>query len=272
MTQEHAFFFAYGTGANGKSVFLNTIARLMGDYHTTAPMEAFIASRADRHPTEMAGLRGARLVTAVETEEGRRWNESRIKAVTGGDPIAARFMRRDFFTFIPQFKLLVVGNHKPRLRNVDEAMRRRLHLIPFNVTIPPEDRDEHLADRLREEWPGILSWAIEGGCEWGMVGLQPPEAVRKATDAYFQTEDTIATWMEECCDIGPNLAATSADIYQSYRRWCDKSGEYAVAQKQVSQALEDRGFERHRIGAKSLRGFRGLGVRPPDFDPDPGAT
>ena len=147
-------------------------------------------------------------------------------------------------------------------------MRRRLHLIPFNVTIPSEQRDERLAERLREEWPGILSWMIEGACEWGMMGLQPPEAVRKATDVYFQTEDTIKIWIDECCDIEPNFTTTSADLYQSYRRWCDRSGEYVRSQKQFSQALVDRGFEPHRIGAKSLRGFKGIEVRPPDFDPD----
>src|SRR6185437_3735008 len=105
---------------------------------------------------ELAGLRGARLVTAMETEEGRRWAESRIKALTGGDRITARFMRQDFFEFLPQFKLLIVGNHKPGLRGVDEAIRRRMHLIPFTVTIPPAERDETLPERLREEWPGIM--------------------------------------------------------------------------------------------------------------------
>ena len=134
ITREHALFFLHGTGANGKSTFLNTIASTMGDYHTTSSAETFVASRTDRHPTELAALRGARLVTATEIEEGRRWAEARIKALTGGDPIAARFMRRDLFEFTPQFKLMIAGNHKPQLRNVDEAFRRRLHLMPFTVT------------------------------------------------------------------------------------------------------------------------------------------
>ncbi len=268
LTQEHAFFFAYGTGANGKGVFFGAVAGPMGDYHTTAPMEAFIASHTDRHPTELAGLRGARLVTAVETEEGRRWNESRIKALTGGDPISARFMRQDFFTFTPQFKLMVAGNHKPSLRNVDEAMRRRLHLVPFGVTIPPEERDERLPEKLKEEWPGILSWAIEGAAEWGMMGLRPPEAVRKATDAYLEAEDALATWIEECCNVGPGFAATSADLHQSYRKWAENAGEYAVASKRFAQGLEDRGFVRHRIGARSIRGFRGIGVRAQEYQPE----
>ena len=134
-TTEHALFFAFGTGANGKSVFVNALAGILGDYHRTAPIEAFVASSGDRHPTELAGLRGARLVTAIETEEGRRWAEAKIKALTGGDRIAARFMRQDFFEFDPQFKLLIAGNHRPGLRSVDEFIRRRFHLIPFDVTI-----------------------------------------------------------------------------------------------------------------------------------------
>jgi putative DNA primase/helicase len=148
ITREHALFFLFGTGANGKSVFLGTVAGILGDYHRTAPIETFTVSLGDRHPTELAMLRGARLVTAIETEEGRRWAESRIKALTGGDRVAARFMRQDFFEFTPQFKLQVAGNHKPGLRSVDEAMRRRLHLLPFTVTIPPAERDPSLAEKL----------------------------------------------------------------------------------------------------------------------------
>ena len=121
-TSEHALFFGYGTGANGKSVFVETLAGLLGDYHRMAPIETFTATIGDQHPTNLAGLRGARLVTAVETEEGRRWAESRIKQLTGGDKVAARFMRQDFFEFTPQFKLIIVGNHKPGLRSVDEAI------------------------------------------------------------------------------------------------------------------------------------------------------
>lgn len=131
ITREHALFFNYGTGANGKTTFLNAITVAIGDYCRIAPIETFTASTNERHPTDLAGLRGARLVTAVETEEGRRWAESKIKALTGGDKISARFMRQDFFEFTPQFKLLIAGNHKPGLRSVDEAIRRRFYLIPF---------------------------------------------------------------------------------------------------------------------------------------------
>ena len=199
LTQAHSLFFMHGVGANGKSTFINAITGCVGDYHRTAPIETFIASTQERHPTDLAGLRGARLVTAVETDEGRRWNESKIKALTGGDKVAARFMRQDFFEFVPQFKLLFAGNHKPGLQSVDEAIRRRIHLIPFTVTIPPEERDEDLAERLRTEWPGILAWAIAGCLEWQEHGLAPPEAVTAATGSYLEAEDAIAAWMDERC-------------------------------------------------------------------------
>ena len=132
--------FGFGNGGNGKGVWLNTVAGIMADYATTAAMETFTASKFDRHPTELAMLRGARMVTASETEEGRSWAESRIKQMTGGDPITARFMQKDFFTFQPNFKLTIIGNHKPLLRNVDEAARRRFNLIPFNRTPAKVDK------------------------------------------------------------------------------------------------------------------------------------
>jgi putative DNA primase/helicase len=135
-TREHALFFFHGTGANGKSVLVSTFSRILGAYHKTAPIDTFTASSVASHPTDLAGLMGARLVTAVETEEGRRWAESKIKSLTGGDEISARFMRQDYFSFTPVFKLVIAGNHKPGLRSVDEAIRRRFHLVPFAVTIP----------------------------------------------------------------------------------------------------------------------------------------
>ena len=190
-TREHALFFLYGTGANGKSVFLSTIAILLGDYAKTAPASSFTASSTEQHPTDLAGLRGARFVTAIETEDGARWAESKIKSLTGGDKIAARFMRCDFFEFIPEFKLIIAGNHKPGLRSVDEAMRRRLHLIPFTVTIPQDDRDPRLAEKLRAEFPGVLDWAIRGCLEWQQHGLNPPAIVLNATADYLAGEDAI---------------------------------------------------------------------------------
>src|SRR5262249_14374388 len=148
-TTEHALFFFYGTGSNGKGVFLNTLHGIWQDFAAVAPIEAFCEARLERHPTDLAMLRGARLVITQETGEGRYWDEAKIKALSGGDPISARFMRQDFFTYTPQFKLVVAGNHKPSLRNVDEAIRRRIHLVPFVVTIRPGKRDPQLAEKLK---------------------------------------------------------------------------------------------------------------------------
>src|SRR4029078_595657 len=173
------------------------------DYHRTAPIESFTATNTDRHPTDLAALRGARLVTATETEEGRRWAESRLKTLTGGDKIAARFMRQDFFEYTPQFKLIIAGNHKPGLRSVDEAIRRRFNLIPFSVTIPPSERDEMLPDKLKAELPGILAWMIDGCTRWLEGGLSAPEIVPAATNAYLEEEDAVSAWIEDCGDRDP---------------------------------------------------------------------
>lgn len=262
-TREHALFFLYGTGRNGKSVFINTLAGLLGEYHCTAPMEAFTASNSERHPTELAMMRGARLVTAIETEEGRSWAESRIKALTGGDRISARFMRQDFFEFVPQFKLLIAGNHKPSLRNVDEAIRRRLHLIPFTVTIPPEEVDELLPEKLRAEWPGILSWAIEGTIEWLEQGLNPPKSVQDATAEYLSEEDGFAKWVEECCERDSNSWEKTSDLYRSWKTWADRSGELSVSEKSFSQMLSSRGFRFHR--RMNGRGYYGLAINRADY-------
>src|SRR5262249_60312371 len=159
-----------------------------GYYHSPARIEPFGAPNPAPPPTDLGGLGGARLVTAVETEEGRRWAESRIKALTGGDKIAARFMRQDFFEYLPQFKLIIAGNHKPGLRSVDEAMRRRFNLIPFTVTIPPEERDEQLPEKLKAELPGILAWMIRGCTDWLERGLAPPQLVTEATAASRASE------------------------------------------------------------------------------------
>jgi putative DNA primase/helicase len=231
VTREHALFFLYGTGANGKSTFLNAITGAMGDYCRTAPIETFTASTSERHPTDLAGLRGARLVSAVETEEGRRWAESKIKALTGGDKISARFMRQDFFEFIPQFKLLIAGNHKPGLRSVDEAIRRRFYLIPFTVTIPTEERDPEQLEKLKTELPGILHWMIEGCLQWQRQGLAPPTVVTAATAAYLEAEDAIAAWIADCCDTDPNHWEGRNDLFASWSAWTQKAGEYTGSLK-----------------------------------------
>lgn len=265
LTREHALFFGYGTGANGKSVLLSTVAGILDEYHRTAPIETFTASNGDRHPTDLASLRGARLVTATETEEGRRWAESRIKQLTGGDTVAARFMRQDFFEYRPAFKLIIAGNHKPSLRSVDEAIRRRFHLIPFAVTIPPEERDADLAEKLKTEWPGILQWLIEGCLEWQTEGLRPPKAVQEATEAYLSAEDSLAAWIDDRCERSASAWASSSALFASWSVWANAAGENPGNSKRFAQALESRGFMPSRkrpdgVGKEGnpIRGVDGL--------------
>ena len=262
-TQEHALFFLYGTGANGKSVFVNTLATILGDYATNAPMDTFMETRTDRHPTDMAGLRGARFVAAIETEQGRRWAESKLKNLTGGDKISARFMRQDFFEFFPQFKLFVAGNHKPAIRNIDEAMKRRLHLIPFTITVPPERRDKHLQQKLLAERDGILAWAVQGCLDWQRHGrLDPPQRVVEATEEYFEAEDALGRWLDERCVREANAKSLTAELFNDWKQWAEAAGEFVGAQRRFSDLLITRGLDKWRNSA-GLRGFQGIDLKNP---------
>ena len=258
--REHALFFAFGTGANGKGVAINTLTGILGDYAAVASIDTFTASQNDRHPTDLAMLRGARLVTAQETEEGRRWAEARIKAMTGGDPITARFMRQDFFTFEPKFKLLIAGNHRPGLRNVDEAIRRRFNLVPFAVKIPAEKRDKDLPEKLKAEWPGILAWAIKGCLAWQADGLKPPPAVVAATEEYLGAEDGAGNWLEDCCIEHAGLHTGAGALYGSWKAWAEQTGEHVGSQKSFSQRLIGKGFEARRLH-DGKAGFVGIGLK-----------
>ena len=262
-TQEHALFFLYGTGANGKSVFVNTLATILGDYAANAPMDTFMETRNDRHPTDMAGLRGARFVSAIETEQGRRWAESKIKNLTGGDKISARFMRQDFFEYFPQFKLIVAGNHKPAIRNIDEAMKRRLHLIPFTITVPPERRDKLLQHKLLAERDGIVAWAVQGCLDWQRLGrLDPPQPVLDATDEYFEAEDALGRWLDERCVRAGNAKSLTAELFNDWKQWAESAGEFTGSQRRFSDLLITRGVEKWRNSA-GVRGFIGVGLKHP---------
>ena len=261
VTFEHALFFLYGTGANGKSVFLTTLSGMLHEYSKTAPIDTFTTVGKDQHPTDLAGLQGARLITAIEVEEGRRWAESKIKTLTGGDRIAARFMRQDFFEFTPQFKLIVAGNHRPGLRSVDEAIRRRLYLVPFTVTIPAADRDAELVAKLRTEWNGVLAWALQGCLDWQRHGLKPPDVIRAATEDYFAAEDDLKLWIDECCETAPGNSSSCTELYGSWKRWREATGEPAESQKCFSQNLEAKGFPKDRQGGSGRSQFHRIGLR-----------
>lgn len=262
-TREHALVFAHGSGGNGKSVFMNTVTRIAGDYAVTAAMETFVASNGDKHPTDLAMLRGARLVTASETEEGRAWAESRIKQITGGDPISARFMRQDFFTFKPAFKLFVIGNHKPVLRNVDDAARRRFNIVPFVLKPAKPDRD--LEAKLRDEWPAILRWMIDGCLDWQAHGLVRPASVVEATNDYFSAQDLVGQFLEEECDVQPGndwKKVTAGELFTAWVDFAKAAGEAPGSQKAFSEAVTKHGVER-RKGSKGVRVFIGVRVRKP---------
>ena len=266
VTTEHVLFFCHGTGANGKSTFAGVLLGILGTgptgYAAVAPLSTFTASQHEQHPTDLAMLRAVRLVVAQETEEGHAWALSRIKMMTGGDPITARFMRQDFFTYSPQFKVMILGNHKPALHNVDEAIRRRVHLIPFTVTIPKAERDPKLPEKLKAEYPAILGWMLRGWEAWQGQGLAPPPKVLAASSAYFSDEDTIGTWIAECCDTGTSAYATLQELYPSWKNFAETRGEWVGPSKRLAKALDARpALVREMDGTTRRAGWRGLRVR-----------
>lgn len=257
-TREHALFFGFGGGKNGKTVLQSTAARILGDYATTAAMDTFTASRGDKHPTDLARLDGARMVAASETEEGRAWAEARIKQLTGGDRIAARFMRQDFFEFTPRFKLFIVGNYRPRLHNVDEATRRRFNIIPFLHT--PPNPDKELEEKLTLEHPQILAWMIDGARQWYESGLPRPQAIADATDRYFEDQDLIGQWIAERCETRPGAMGRATPLFESWRDFARENGETEGTQRAFAEALHKRNFERDRVNSLG-RIYRGIDLR-----------
>jgi P4 family phage/plasmid primase-like protien len=259
-TQEHKFGFLYGEGGNGKGVFMNAVMGVLADYHKDSPMETFISSNNDRHPTELAALVGARLVTASETTPGKRWDTSKLKRLTGGDPITARAMREDFFTFRPHFKLLFAGNHKPDMRDVDEGMRRRTNLIPF--TNKPEKRDTLLGEKLEAEYPQILAWMIDGCLEWQEVGLLEPESVKIATDEYVEESDPFGQWLLEATVSDPEAKTPLLDLYDSWREFANQHGVWAGPSNRLSSLLRSRGYGRGKDGKTRRSICVGLKLQP----------
>jgi phage/plasmid-associated DNA primase len=207
-------------------------------------METFVVTQGERHPTDLAGLRGARLVTAIETERCRRWAESKINALTGGDRVSARFMRHDFFEYTPAFKLVIAGNHKPGLTGVNDAIRRRFHLVPFTVTIAEPDKE--LPEKLRPERPGILAWMIEGCRSWLENGLNPPDPVKVATATYLAEEDSLAQWIDECCVTGRDQWGVGAQLWQSWKAWAESIKEQPGTRKAFADAMAAHGHTKDK--------------------------
>lgn len=257
-TEEQMFAFFYGPGGNGKGVFLKTLLHVLADYGYSAPMATFVSSGMDRHPTELAAMCGARMVTASETQAGRRWDEARVKALTGGDPVTAHFMRMDDFTYYPTFKLLFAGNHKPEIRDLDAAMRRRIHLIPFIAT--PKVVDKRLEDKLKIEYPAILAWMIEGCLLWQREGLNPPASVLAATESYFEESDPLGQWLEECTEPAPDEWVNAEQLFESWKEWANQHEEYVGRQSRLMQALQQRKYPRRKDPTTRRAQFQGLKI------------
>lgn len=267
-TSEQCFSVLFGTGANGKSVFIDVLRTLLGDYARPMAFQSLIdGHRAADARNDLAGLLGLRLVTAVESNPGKRFNESMIKEITGGDKITARFLYKEFFDFWPQFKLMLAVNHKPEIRGTDEGIWRRVRIVPFEQTIPEEKRIKGLNRRLiADEGPGILRWAVEGALLWQRDGLPMVEAVKEATSEYRRESDALRPFFEACCAIvnptDQSVFVPFKTLYDTYCLWSREQGEEPWKARSFSTVLKERGFRsgaRRHAGA-TAKGYYGLAL------------
>jgi putative DNA primase/helicase len=243
LTSEQGLFILQGCGENGKSTLIKTILNIMGSYAQHTPTETFLTKKDDPVRNDIARLPGARFVSAVEAEQGRRLAESLIKQLTGGDRVSARFLHKELFDFDPQFKIFLSVNHRPVIRGTDHAIWRRIHLIEFDYMVPENKQIKDLEKILFEEASGILNWAITGCLGWQQEGLNPPEEVIQATKGYRQEMDVLGSFLDDCCEIKETETVIFSDLYNAYKNWCEKSGEkYTLTKKAMGTALKERGF------------------------------
>jgi putative DNA primase/helicase len=254
---EQVLFFPHGEGANGKSTLLTAIQGVLGgDYALEAAPNLLMEGRNAAHPTELADLFGKRFVVCQESAQGQGLNESLVKRLTGGDPIRARRMREDFWTFDPTHKLWLSSNYRPVIRGTDEGIWRRIYLIPFNVFIPTVERDRDLPKKLAKERNGILTWALRGWSNHRRGGLQPPAAVQLATGDYRTEQDVIGRFLDECVEAARGERLPAADLHRRYEAWCRQNGEVPVNPNELGRRLTDRGFERKKSGVVFFLGVR----------------
>ena len=261
-TSEQVLFMCYGTGANGKSTFLDALRAVFGPYAYNLPFSAFELKARSSIPNEIAALKGKRFVTAIETNESVELNEGRIKALTGSDPITARFLYQEFFTFEPTGKFWLAFNHKPRVSDDSPGFWRRIRLIPFTQRFSGNKRDSRLPDKLRAEAPGILNWAIAGALKWQAQGLKSPKVVHDASEQYCRDSDTIGEFLEDRCHASGQVSVAS--MREEYLRWAEASGERALDRKAFSQRLEARGFTKKRVGHDRDWTWVGISLRSPE--------
>lgn len=258
---EHIVPMLLGSGCNGKSVLLGIWAELLGELAVAAPPDLLTAKQTS-HPAELAMLRGARFVHLSEPQDGRLAVE-RLKGLSGGDRISARYMNRDFFEFTPVCLMVVALNHRLRTNDAGAALWRRIREIDFPVTIPAERRDPHLPERLRAELPGILRWALDGWRLYQAEGLEPPEAVRAATDAYREQSDPLGEFLADRCIVHEHCTATAADVYRAFTSWSNETGEMSLSKRVLGERLASRGFVATRVHG-GTRAWRGIGVQAGD--------
>ena len=246
--REHAVAFFHGTGANGKTTLLDVVTYAMGDYAGTAAPGLLMSKKFDEHATQFADLLGKRLVITVETQEGRRFNESIIKWLSGGDKVKGRWMREDFFEFAATHKFTLAANHRPVVTDTTDSFWRRLKLVPFNVQIPTVMRDKALGPKLKGEASGILSWMVAGAVKWRKDGLPEPPEITVATDDYRGEQDSLAPFLAEHCEVtNDNYAeAQVGKLYERFKHWSEEMGEKPVSSKRLSAMFRERGFENYQ--------------------------
>lgn len=254
---EQLMHIAWGGGANGKSTFIGTILAMMGDYASKASDDLLVESTGDKHPTEKADLFGRRFVACVESGEGKRLAETVVKELTGGDAVRARRMREDFWEFLPTHKLLLATNHKPRVRGTDKGIWRRLKLVPFGVTIPDEEKDPLLPQKLLGELSGVLAWAVRGCLEWQRDGLREPVEVAGATSEYRAAEDVLAKFLNEHCVLAARETSRAKDVRRQYEEWCEDNGEKPVSGRRFWEYLENLGVQKYTSNGTC---YLGLGL------------
>ncbi len=251
-TSDQSLHFLWGTGANGKSVFCEVLQRLMGDYALVASPDLIMVRRHAGIPNDVARLRGVRAALMNETSQGSRFDEAKLKDLTGGDTLSARFLHQEFFDFKATHRLIIRGNHKPSINGTDEGIWRRLRLVPFTVSIPPDEQDKQLLTKLEQELPGILDWAVRGCLQWQREGLNPPAIVMDAVKTYRDESDTLGRFIAECCEARKLAQVKARVLFQRYQQFCEQSGERWISAKDFPHEMQRRGFESKKTNTGNL--------------------
>jgi len=250
-TREQCWFLGYGRGQNGKTTLRETVKAMLGDYGAVTETRTFLQERYEGVRNDLARLPGVRYLTCMETESGKKLAEGLVKLVTGGDTISARFLFHESFEFKPVFKLWLSANHKPRITGTDYATWRRIRLLDFSVTIPEEERDPDLLEKLQQELPGILAWAVQGCRDWQRHGLGTPEEVAQATENFRIEQDTLGAFIAECCEADADAYVAASAIYHAFSEWCREQGEKPLRKTEFGTRLNEKGYapdRKHSIG------------------------